>query len=1678
MAGNQANDGGEPSKVRRSIGEWEASGKQKQGQSPTAAPPPAKEALEAPGKDLLRLTSPQGQRVAQVKVGEAKTSPITCIKTAEARRLMEKAKNQLDLSGNIKKEMKASVKEIIEKLYKMVKDLELEKKRLEMPRLSSATTPKLTNTANTTFTVTPEPDQCFPKNILTKLEEQTKLIEENGKKMDELRASMETQKETLGRMATTATYASVAAASPNSAPGAGPTLRRGTLHSVVVTSKDETETGDEVLDKIRKAVDAKDGWITVERVKKAKDRKVVMGLATREEREKIKDRLAKEVTNLIVEDVKNKDPLLILRSVLSINTDEDVLKALRNQNRDIFRDLGEEEDRVSIKYRKRARNPHTGHIVISVSPIIYQRAINRGNVHIDLQRIKVEDQSPLVQCTRCLGFGHGKRFCTEQTDLCGHCGGPHLKTECEEWLAKIPPRCHNCFEQQWLTTAEGTKKVQTPYRVAQANLQRKKLATDELLVEAERRKIALALLQEPYVGASKEMRSHRGVRIYQSDGTEEGVVKAAIAIFDDDLNVEQYPKLTTNNIVVVGISTVAWRITLVSIYFEPDQPIEPYLEHLSKIRKEIDSNKWIIGGDANAKSVWWGSPQTDHRGEDLMGTLNELNLNVLNMGNIPTFDTVRGDRRFSSFVDITACSTEMLDLVDDWKVDEGLTSSDHNGILFKIQLKKSTGIKIQRTTRLYNTKKANWTDFHEKLGQLLQENHLTKPEIEQIETKEKIEEIVNKLTQVITEICKKSIPKKKNKENLKLPWWSPELEEMKQIVTTRKRRIRCAAPVRRERVVKEYLEAKEQYESRAVKAQVESWKDFCKKQDKEGLWEGIYRVIGRVTKRVEDVPLEKNGETLSAKESVKLLAETFYPEDSASSDDAHHRQTRKRAAEVNDGEQNETCEPPFTMAELIWSCESFNPKKAPGAEGFTADICCHAIRVNPELFLTLLNKCLKYRYFPKIWKEATVVVLRKPGKDNYANPKSYRPIGLLPIFGKILEKMLVARLKSHLIPRTSACQYGFMPQRSTEDSLYTLMQRINKKLGEKRIVTLISLDIEGAFDSAWWPAIRVRLAEENCPVGLRQMMDSYLKDRSVTVRYAGEQYGLETSKGCVQGSIAGPILWNLLLDPLLKSLQARGDYCQAFADDVALVVDGSTAMEIEAKANSALEHAREWGVRNKLKFAPHKTNAMLITRKLKYDTPRLCMGGINIGMVKEIKMLGVVIDNKLTFNEHVSNVCKKAVGIHKQLSRAAKASWGLHPEVIKTIYVATVEPIVLYAASVWAPAATKISVQKQLAAVQRGIAQKLCKAYRTVSLNSALILAGILPLDLRVREAASLYEAKRGVPQPGLGDWEVERMAPAAEMPHPAERQELKLISLVDQNDVNNHSNYEVRIYTDGSKIGGGVGASLSIWRGEAEIKARKLALPKFCTVYQAELLAICVATREVKNSKANTFGIYSDSMAALQTIQNYSCLHPLAVEARDNIRTISHQGKIIALHWIKAHAGLEGNERADELAKGAAADSKRKRDYDQCPVSFVKRNIRMATLDKWNWRYTTGETASITKLFFPDAVAAYGTVRKIEFTSPVTQLMTGHGGFSEYLHRFKCKENPSCICEPGRPESIPHLIAECPQFSIQRHDTENKIGEEIKVENISKIMQNKYIRDTFLEYCKKIVKIVINRNK
>ncbi|XP_073967045.1 uncharacterized protein [Choristoneura fumiferana] len=230
---------------------------------------------------------------------------------------------------------------------------------------------------------------------------------------------------------------------------------------------------------------------------------------------------------------------------------------------------------------------------------------------------------------------------------------------------------------------------------------------------------------------------------------------------------------------------------------------------------------------------------------------------ILNRGKIPTFDTIRGGKRYQSFVDITACSMNILDLIEDWRVEEGLTCSDHNGVVFHIKLEKSKGIGIIRTTRKYNSKKANWQEFNGKLNQLLRDKNITISEIANIDNIEEIEVTTQKITEILTIACKHSMPIKKSRETLTVPWWSEKLAEMKQEVARRKRRIRCAAPARRSKVVSEYLEKKAEYEAEATKAQIDSWKDFCGKQDREGMWEGIYRVIGRTSRREEDLPLGK-----------------------------------------------------------------------------------------------------------------------------------------------------------------------------------------------------------------------------------------------------------------------------------------------------------------------------------------------------------------------------------------------------------------------------------------------------------------------------------------------------------------------------------------------------------------------------------------------------------------------------------------------------------------------------------------------------------------------------------------------------------------------------------------------------------------------------------------------------
>ncbi|CAH2210900.1 jg7110 [Pararge aegeria aegeria] len=211
--------------------------------------------------------------------------------------------------------------------------------------------------------------------------------------------------------------------------------------------------------------------------------------------------------------------------------------------------------------------------------------------------------------------------------------------------------------------------------VQAATLQRKKLATHELLKEATSRCIDVSIDQEPYVGAEGVLKQSLGMRVIQKTQNRYKPVKAAIIIHNQNMEIHEDLILTTENIA------------------------------------KVKCNNIILAGDVNAWSTWWESIEENHRGAELSSFLDELELQVLNVGEEPTFEVIRNSKVYASRVDIITCTQDLLGKINEWEVNKEYTSSDHNAITFNINLEKQIQENNNKTTRKYNTKKTNWEKF-------------------------------------------------------------------------------------------------------------------------------------------------------------------------------------------------------------------------------------------------------------------------------------------------------------------------------------------------------------------------------------------------------------------------------------------------------------------------------------------------------------------------------------------------------------------------------------------------------------------------------------------------------------------------------------------------------------------------------------------------------------------------------------------------------------------------------------------------------------------------------------------------------------------------------------------------------------------------------------------------------
>ena len=399
----------------------------KNGSKVTGAAGPAKKGeileMEARRRTVPKVVPPR--EVPQAQITEEEPENLRVV----ANRLFQEAKLHLEQSGNIKTIIKETVIENLGRMYEII--LKLSEDRLQLSNRLHQLKQRTEEGTNR-------------KEIMHEIMEQKAMVRETMEEVRNMRKEMgkigEEAREYREREGPT--YAEKAAVKCNPMPTRGPADLP--IHSIVVSSTNAKDSSEDVINKIRTAVEAKSTGIRVDRVRKAKDQKVVIGCTNREDLERVKGRLNTGQPDLTVEDKRNKDPLIIIKDVLEYNSDEDILNSIRVQNSHLVEHIAENEYRARIKYRRRARNQLESHVVLQVSPAIWRALTDAGRIPIDLQRVVVKDQTPLIQCSRCLGYGHGRKLCTETTDKCSHCTGPHLRANCPTRLAGGEPTCQNC----------------------------------------------------------------------------------------------------------------------------------------------------------------------------------------------------------------------------------------------------------------------------------------------------------------------------------------------------------------------------------------------------------------------------------------------------------------------------------------------------------------------------------------------------------------------------------------------------------------------------------------------------------------------------------------------------------------------------------------------------------------------------------------------------------------------------------------------------------------------------------------------------------------------------------------------------------------------------------------------------------------------------------------------------------------------------------------------------------------------------------------------------------------------------------------------------------------------------------------------------------------------------------
>ena len=1219
--------------------------------------------------------------------------------------------------------------------------------------------------------------------------------------------------------------------------------------------------------------------------------------------------------------------------------------------------------------------------------------------------------------------------------------------------------------------------------IAQWNIQGLRPKYEELRSIFHDKNLLVACLQETLLGDStwqppKTFKLEKNPNI---DGS-----RGVAVVLHSSLQYTRLPLRTTLEAVAVSINS-GRKITVCSIYLSPNANITR--EELVGIIQQLP-RPFLLLGDFNAKHPLWGhrSP-ANQRGKLLEKIIMEESMAILN-DDSPTHYHVQ-TQTFST-IDLSLCSTDALGLFD-LQTDSNLHGSDH----FPIYL-KTTEYLPQHGHPRWKVAKADWENFL----------NMTE-DIKNINATDPLQRY-NLITEKIIDAAMASIPRTDGYyHQCPVPWWNDKCNISKR-ERNKAQKILFKNPTTANKI--RYKRARGVHQRTIKDSQTSSWKTYVStinnKTECGKIWKKINKIKGKhcprplPTLKIQGNPVSDPQRVADAfarcYNSVNSKTKRAHPNFHARSKAQRRRLPFNRRGGHPD---NEYLNAPVALEEMIHQLEQCKDT-SPGLDNITVAMLNHLSKDSLSILLESLNNLWNQELLPESWSVEVKLPILKPGKDPLY-PENYRPISLTSCICKLFERIVNQRLMWFLEKNNILApqQSGFRKNKSTMDALSQLTSYIQQSFREKKHTTAVFFDMEKAYDTVWRDEILNSLHNMGLRGKLPTFISNFLSNRKFCVRVGATHSDFFTQEeGLPQGSVLSVTCFAVAINDIVEQV-TPGVKCSLYVDDFTIYISARNETRSNRAIQQSINKLSAWTKTKGLSISTEKTVVIKFEQRKKGSEPELQLNNNVIRVAESTKYLGLVLDKRLTWKDHVEYLRKSCTPALNLLRHLSHLSWGADRKTLKYLNTALIQSKLDYGAHIYG--ATNSKTLQRLNPIQNASLRACTGAFRSSPAVSLCAEAGVLPLEFS-RDVISLkqffkiqstpnsltYKAVLGdqqeetqpsqehfqnllnhyhltplkilsVEPPETPPWlnKAAKLCPFSKLPKKDKPTAEIYTEFLDHLE----SHQSEHIYTDGSKTDRYVG-----FAAVHQSNVTKGRLVKEASIFTAEMNAIGLALDYILSdvNRGGPFSIFCDSQSVLLALTSKSRPCPLTMEINSKLKTASDQGIDIDFCWVPGHVGIKGNESADVAAKEASRNLELPL-VDKIPHSDMKRPIREAVMESWHrkWINLDAEGRKLREIKEDIVEWKSSASKNRRFETAIARLRIGHTNLT-HSYLMQGQTIPP-LCEGCNSTlTVKHILLECRKYNTMRRKYYNNPSLEEMLgssKNFSPLKLLAYLQDTGL---------------